>query len=212
MRQEQKQCVIIGGAEIKNYNRIHNYLGNNDFYIFCDSGLKHMEPLHLTPDLIIGDFDSWMNPKLNAETIVLPHEKDDTDTVYAIKEAMKRGFETFLLIGAAGQRLDHTLVNVYALLMLDSAGKKARLVDDYSEMEIISQHPAHIADTFPYFSLLNISGTAKGITIENAKFPLTDGEITSEYQYATSNEVLPGKTAKVSIRTGKLLLIKCFAD
>lgn len=207
-----KRCVIIGGAEIKNYNKIQDYLGKDDFYIFCDSGLKHMEPLHLTPDLIIGDFDSWSNPKPDAETIVLPREKDDTDTVYAIKEAINRGFETFLLIGAAGQRLDHTLVNVYALLMLDSSGKKAKLIDDYSEMEIVSQSPAYISDTFPYFSLLNLSGTAKGITIENAKFPLTDGEITSEYQYATSNEVLPGETAKVTITNGKLLLIKCFPE
>lgn len=207
-----KRCVIIGGAEIKNYNKIQDYLGKDDFYIFCDSGLKHMEPLHLTPDLIIGDFDSWSNPKPDAETIVLPREKDDTDTVYAIKEAINRGFETFLLIGAAGQRLDHTLVNVYALLMLDSSGKKAKLIDDYSEMEIVSQSPAYISDTFPYFSLLNLSGTAKGITIENTKFPLTDGEITSEYQYATSNEVLPGETAKVTITNGKLLLIKCFPE
>ena len=210
MRQEQGG--IIGGAEIKNYDRSRKHLGRDDFYMFCDGGLKHMAPLCLTPDLIIGDFDSWKGPRPDAETIVLPREKDDTDTVYAIKEAMKRGFETFLLIGAAGERLDHTLVNVYALLMLDSAGKRARLIDDYSEMEIVSKSPAYIPDSFPYFSLLNISGTAKGITIENARFPLENGEISSEYQYATSNEVLPGKTAKVEIRTGKLLLIKCFAE
>ncbi|MBQ8116787.1 MAG: thiamine diphosphokinase [Lachnospiraceae bacterium] len=208
MRQEQ--CVIIGGATIRNYDRIRSYLGNNDFYIFCDSGLKHQERLHLTPHLIVGDFDSWENPGLPVETITLPREKDDTDTIYAIKEAIRRGFETFLLIGAAGDRLDHTLVNVYALLMLDSAGKKARLIDDYSEMELVSRNPACIPDYFPYFSLLNISGTAKGITIKNARFPLTDGEITSEYQYATSNEVLPGETAVVTVKEGHLLLIKCF--
>ncbi|MBR1852999.1 MAG: thiamine diphosphokinase [Lachnospiraceae bacterium] len=206
----QKQCVIIGGAEIKNYDRVRSYLEKDYFYIFCDSGLKHREPLCLIPDLIVGDFDSWENPCLNAETITLPREKDDTDTVYAIKEAIRRGFETFLLIGAAGERLDHTLVNVYALLMLDSAGKKARLVDDYSEMEIVSKNTAFISNYFPYFSLLNISGTARGITIENAKFPLRDGEITSEYQYATSNEVLPGQTAQVTVKEGRLLLIKCF--
>ncbi len=209
---KQKRCVIIGGAEIKNYARVNSYLKSDDFCVFCDSGLKHMEPLQLTPDLIIGDFDSWTNPGLNAETIILPREKDDTDTVYAIKEAIRRGFETFLLIGAAGERLDHTLVNVYALLMLDSAGRQAKLIDDYSEMEIISDAPAYIPDTFAYFSLLNISGTAKGITIEHAKFPLENGEITCEYQYGTSNEVLPGQTAKVSVQEGKLLLIKCFSD
>ena len=58
------------------------------------------------------------------------------------------------------------------------------------------------------FSLLNITGTAEGISIRNAKYPLEDGKVDCSYQYAVSNEVLPGKTAEVSIAKGRLLLIK----
>ena len=82
------------------------------------------------------------------------------------------------------------------------------IFDDYSEMEIVSSSPVSIDDSFSYFSLLNISGTAKGVTVENAKYPLQNAQITCEYQYGVSNEVLPGYTAKVSVREGKLLLIK----
>lgn len=203
-----KRCVIIGGADINNYDYILKYLSKDDFYIFCDSGLRHQKKLNIEPNLIVGDFDSYDNPNLNVETIVLPCEKDDTDTVYAVKEAIKRGFEEFLLIGVVGQRLDHTLGNVSILLLLDSLGKKAKIIDDYSEMEIVSNQTAFIEDTFSYFSLLNISGTAKGITIENAKYNVSDVEISCEYQYGISNEVLPGKISKVSIKEGKLLLIK----
>ena len=71
-----------------------------------------------------------------------------------------------------GARLDHTLGNVYILLYLDSLGKKGYIIDDYSEMEIVSKEPAYIDDSYAYFSLLNISGTAKEITLENAKYPL----------------------------------------
>lgn len=42
--------------------------------------------------------------------------RNPTDTVYAMKEAIKRGFDTFLLIGVVGGRLDHTLGNVSMLL------------------------------------------------------------------------------------------------
>lgn len=203
-----KRCVIIGGANIENYIQIKKYLKADDFNIFCDSGLKHLEKLEISPDLIVGDFDSHENPNLSAETIVLPCEKDDTDTVFAVKEAIKRGFCDFLLIGVIGQRLDHTLGNVSILLMLDSLNKKAKIVDDFSEMEIISDKAAYIDDSFSFFSLINISGKAEGITIENAKYPLKNGEITTEYQYGISNEVLKNKTAKVSLSEGKLLLIK----
>ena len=203
-----KRCVIVGGAGINNYDYIRSRLYVDDYIVFCDSGLRHLEPLQVKPSLIVGDFDSHDNPYLDVETIVLPCEKDDTDTVFAVKEAIKRGFDDFLLIGVVGARLDHTLGNVSILLYLDSFGKKGIIIDDYSEMEIVSNEPAYIEDSYAFFSLLNVSGTAKGITIENAKYLLNNAEITCEYQYGVSNEVLPGKTAKVSILEGKLLLIK----
>ena len=203
-----KRCVIVGGADINNYDYIRSRLCADDYIVFCDSGLKHLEALQVKPSLIVGDFDSHDNPQLDIETIVLPCEKDDTDTVFAVKEAISRGFDDFLLIGVVGARLDHTLGNVSILLYLDSIGKKGTIIDDYSEMEIVSNEPAYIEDSYAFFSLLNVSGTAKGITIENAKYLLNNAEITCEYQYGVSNEVLPGKTAKVSILEGKLLLIK----
>lgn len=205
-----KRCVIVGGVDIGDYKRIRTYLYEDDFIILCDSGLKHIDALRVKPGLIVGDFDSHNNPHLDVETIVLPCEKDDTDTVFAVKEALKRGFDDFLLIGVVGARLDHTLGNVSILLMLDSLGKRAKILDDYSEMEIVSNEPAYIEDSFAYFSLLNISGTAKGITIKNAKYPLENAEITCEYQYGISNEVFLGQIAEVSLRKGKLLLIKVF--
>ena len=202
------RCVIVGGANINNYDFIREKLSADDYIIFCDSGLKHMENLRVQPSLIVGDFDSHDNPHLDVETIVLPCEKDDTDTVYAVKEAIKRGYDNFLLIGVVGARLDHTLGNVSILLYLDSLGKKGCIIDDYSEMKIVSNEPANIEDSYSFFSLLNISGTAKGITIENAKYPLENGEITCEYQYGISNEVLCGEMAKVSVDKGRALLIK----
>ena len=201
------RCVIIGGADIRCYDRINSLLREDDFCVYCDSGLKHMPALRATPGLIVGDFDSHENPGLDVETIVLPCEKDDTDTVYAVKEALRRGYDDFLLIGVVGGRLDHTLGNVSILLYLDSLGKHACLLDDYSRMQVVSRETALIEDSYSFFSLLNVSGVARGITIEGAKYPLRDGEITCEYQYGVSNEVLPGQTARVSVREGRLLLI-----
>lgn len=207
-----KKCVIVGGADIRDYGRIRELLTEEMVFIFCDSGLRHMEALGRKPDLIVGDFDSHVNPHMDVETIVLPHVKDDTDTVFAVKEALRRGFEEFLLIGVVGGRLDHTLGNVAILLMLDSAGKKAVIADDYSDMEIVSRERTLIPDRYPYFSLLNITGTAKGVTIRNALYPLSDAEITCEYPIGVSNEVLPGKTAEVTVKEGRLLIIKVLKE
>ncbi len=204
----QNKCVIVGGADIGNYEYIRNQLGKDDFIIFCDCGLRHQIGLDVKPSLIVGDFDSYTKPTIDIETITLPCEKDDTDTVFAVKEAVKRGYDDFLLIGVVGARLDHTLGNVYILQMLDKLGKKAKIIDDYSEMELVSNKTVCIDDSYSYFSLLNITGTARCVTITNAKYPLTDAEIPSDYQYGISNEVLPGQTASVAVADGKLLLIR----
>lgn len=205
-----QRCLIVGGAEIRNYDFVRNQLRDDDFAIFCDSGLSHIEALGVSPSLIVGDFDSHENPDMDIETIVLPCEKDDTDTVYAVKEALKRGFDSFLLVGVVGGRLDHTLGNVSILLMLHEQGKEAYIVDDFSVMQIAADREVEVADDCSYFSLLNISGIAKGISIRNAKYPLKDAEITCTYQYGVSNEVIPGQTAVVSVSDGCLLLIKVY--
>ena len=206
-----KRCIIVGGTDINNCTHIKSRLRAEDFVIYCDSGLRHLDALEAKPDLIVGDFDSHEDPHMDVETIVLPREKDDTDTVFAVKEALRRRFDEFILIGVVGARLDHTLGNVSILLRLDSLGRKGMIIDDYSVMEIVSGAPAYIEDTYAYFSLLNISGAAEGISIKNAKYPLAGASITCEYQYGISNEVLPGKTAEVTVDRGRLLLIKVFA-
>ncbi len=204
------RCVMIGGAAIRDYGRVRQALRCDDFIVCCDSGLRHAAPLGIRPALAVGDFDSWEQPGDGTETIVLPREKDDTDTVYAAREAVRRGYRDFLLTGVIGERFDHTFGNVALLLFLESLGAKARILDDFSEMEIVSREGAEIDGTYRFFSLLNISGTAEDITIRGAKYPLEGAEIRSEYQYGISNEVLPGGKASVSVGRGKLLLVKVF--
>ena len=213
-----KRCVIIGGADISDYSRMRGYLRADDFTIYCDSGLKHLGGLGAEPSLIVGDWDSHEDPHMDVETITLPVAKDDTDTVYAMKEGVKRGFKEFLLLGAVGARLDHTLVNLYILTALEDRGCHGVIADDWSEMELISSwtdeeganHPgtASVEDHYPFFSLVALEGQADGVSIRGAKFGLDKASIGPDYQYATSNEVLPGETAEITVEDGRLLLLK----
>ncbi len=204
----KSRCVVVAGAKINNYDSIRQHLRDDDFFVFCDCGLAHAAALHVTPDLIVGDFDSYKRPETDIETIVLPCEKDDTDTVFAVKEAMNRGFDDFLIIGAVGGRFDHTLGNISILALLHKNGKSGYIIDDHSHMQVVDDKTVYIEDKYPFFSLLNVFGHADGITIKNAKYPLENGCITCDYQYGISNEVLPCKIAEVSVKNGPALLIK----
>ena len=207
-----KRCVLVAAGEILDYERARTFLQNDDFFIFCDDGLRHAEGLGVEPSLIVGDFDSCdseLLAKWNAccETVQLPREKDDTDTFFAVKLALERGFDTFLFLGAMGGRFDHALGNVSILLYLDGLGKKALLVDDYSQMQIVGKESFYIEDTSSYFSVLTVAGDVSGVTIKNAKYPLENAGLTCDFQLGVSNEVLPGKVAEVSVTCGRVLVV-----
>ena len=207
------KCVIVGGVKINNTDQIKKYIDETDFVIACDSGIESCKDIGVTPNLIVGDFDSHKKPDTDIEIITLPMAKDDTDTMFATKEAVKRGFSEVVLLGVVGDRIDHTLANVYILSYLQDEGVNGMIVDDFSEMLIISkngQNISRISDNYSFFSLLCLEGKVEGVTIKNAKFPLENGIITPNHQYATSNEVLPGEVAEVSIEKGSALLVKVF--
>ncbi len=159
-----------------------------------------------------GDFDSCDADILSdyqesAEIVRLPREKDDTDTLFAVRLALERGYCDFLLLGAMGGRFDHALGNVSILLYLQGLGKKAVLADDYSQMQIVASEPFYIEDTCSYFSVLTVAGDVSGVNIKNAKYPLENASLSTDFQLGISNEVLPGKTAEVNVASGRVLVV-----
>src|SRR5574344_1282487 len=179
------RAVIVCGAKIKDYEFVSSFFSEGDFFIYCDSGLVHedrfLSKVDTKAGLIIGDFDSYKRPERDTEIIELPVMKDDTDSIYAIKEAISRGYKDILIVGAIGDRFDHSLVNAYALMLINDLGASGKLVDN--------RIPAQLDSKWRYFSLIAISGTVSGVTIKNAKYNLDKAEINPKYQYAISNEV-----------------------
>lgn len=154
-----------------------------------------------------GDSSLGSNGDRPPEIIQLPWEKDDTDTFYAVKEALKRGFTQFLLLGVIGQRFDHSLVNISVLLYLKEQGAKATIVDDYSEMQLVGAEPVKVSKDCANFSLMCVAGDVSGVTVTGAKWSLDNAQIKTSYQYGISNQVQAPEGAVVCVKEGVLLLV-----
>ena len=207
-----KRCVVVAAGMILDYKRAKSFFKPEDFFIFCDGGLTHAKALEVKPSVIVGDFDSCDSDTLaqwkdSCEIVRLPREKDDTDTLFAVKLALERGYDNFLLLGAMGGRFDHAIGNVSILLYLNELGKKALLVDDYSVMQIAGKQTLYIDENCSYFSVLTVAGSVSGVNIKNAKYPLENASLSSDFQLGISNEVLPGKIAEVSVENGRVLVV-----
>ena len=102
-----------------------------DLVIAADAGYRVCQTAGVVPDVILGDFDSMEAPKAGDRIVRLPVEKDDTDTLAAVKLGLERGCTDFYLYGGTGgKRLDHTLANLQTLLYLRRRGARGYLYDD----------------------------------------------------------------------------------
>jgi thiamine pyrophosphokinase len=84
----------------------------SDFIIAADGGSHHCKSLGITPNVIIGDFDSLDLKDVNTyrqagvEIIQHPTHKDETDLELALLLATKHDITHVFIIGALGDRWD----------------------------------------------------------------------------------------------------------
>ena len=99
-------CFIIGAGS---FYGLPVPIQPTDTVIAADGGWEVCRALHITPTLLVADFDSLTTPPDFDHTLRLPVEKDDTDMLRAVKEGFARGEADFRLLGGmGGSRTDHT--------------------------------------------------------------------------------------------------------
>lgn len=212
-----KRCIIISGGDLGDQKKIKLNITPDDLIVAADSGYLHALRLGITPHILLGDYDSMTleeaGKTLTSATQVLRYqvEKDDTDTMLAVKVGLEHGCEEFILLGALGGRLDHTIANIQALKYLLDRGKKGMILAGDNTAQMLCDGSMNISTEEGFkFSLFSYSESCKGVTIEGAKYPLQDYTMTNGDPIGTSNQVQPGKTATVSVREGVLLIVTSF--
>lgn len=198
-------CYIAGAMPLE--PALAPQPNEGDLVIAADGGYASLTKLGVTPHLVVGDFDSLGRVPEHPEVHRLPCEKDDTDTGYAIKTALARGYTRFVLLGGMGGRLDHTVANLQLLGYLAEQGAVGILAGKGQAATVVTNG----SFTFPaacsgYCSVFCQSGTARGVTLEGLKYPLTDAQLTESFPIGVSNEFL-GVPARVRVKDGALLLI-----
>ena len=178
-----------------------------DLVIAADGGLAHLEKMKTIPDILLGDFDSLQSEPMAKEIIRLPVKKDDTDTLFAVKVGLERGFTRFVVYGGVGKRLDHTLANLQVLNFIAAKGGRGFLCgDDFTATAVMNSEISFSENAKGTLSVFSASGKADGVGLEGVLYPLTNARISCEFPIGVSNEFI-GKTAKVSVTDGTLTVI-----
>ncbi len=197
------KCVIFCASE---FSGLREPLEPGDYLIAADGGLRHVEALGLTPDAILGDFDSLGYVPTGAA--VYPVEKDDTDAMLAVRRGLSMGFRKFLLYGSLdGPRLDHTVANFQTLQFLADNDAQGILVGNTTMATVIKNgslsFPAGAEGTISVFCH---GPDAGGVTLKGLYYPLENGTLTPGFPLGASNH-FTGVPAKITVEEGSLLVI-----
>lgn len=199
-------CHIVGAGGF----RVNTFRPRpGDYVIAADAGYLHLEKLGCRPDLVLGDFDSMTHVPDHSNVLRLPVEKDDTDTLHAVKVGMELGYRRFALHSAlGGPRLDHTLANLQTLVYLTVRGAKG-VIFGPEDTVITAVHNASIefsADHQGILSVFCMGDRAEGVTLTGLKYPLDDYTMTCDVPIGVSNE-FTGQPAAVFVKKGTVLVL-----
>lgn len=198
-----EECVIFCAA---GFDGLARPIGPDAYVIAADGGLRHTENLGLTPNAVLGDFDSLGYTPKGAG--VFPVEKDDTDAMLAVRLGLERGCDEFLLYGSLdGPRLDHTVANFQTLQFLADHGAVGYLIGNTTIVTVVKNgkiiFPAGLSGTISVFCM---GKDAEGVIERGLFYGLENGVLTSGFPLGVSNH-FTGEKAEISVKNGSLLVL-----
>ena len=214
------RCLIFTNGTLPNLELARRILRLDDFVLCADGGTHHALALGLTPNVIMGDFDSITDEERQqvmadgVQIFQYPSDKNETDLELALNYAMDNSYREIVIVAALGNRLDQSLGNLALLtdprhstlrpgsgqafdIRLDDGIEQAFFCRDESEIE---GKPGDIVSLIPW------GGEVTGVHTQGLKWPLADETLLPHKTRGISNEML-GEVARVQIQSGLLLVV-----
>ncbi|MCM1168183.1 MAG: thiamine diphosphokinase [Ruminococcus sp.] len=199
----KKICSIICGAPTKGLDRELV----NGYVIAADRGLDVALEAGITPDLVVGDFDSARSavPE-GVECVKVSPVKDDTDAMLAADFALKHGCTELRFFCALGGRIDHTLANIQMLYHLKIRGINGELFGDDTSLFLLSNEGRSIPKFDGRLSVFAYDKTAV-VTETGVKYPITNHPLTNDMPIGVSNEIVDD-SAEITVHSGTALVLE----
>lgn len=205
-----KTAYIFAGGDISEPGFIDcGEIMRNGFVVCADRGYEYARQLGIVPDVLVGDLDSYTG-ELPADVKIYrcPAEKDDTDTMLAVKLAIEQGCREIILYGALGGRFDHAFANIQTLIYAHEHGCDMQIADSDNIIAVqgAGERRYPLMEKW-YFSLFSLTEKTVIERLAGVKYPLENAELTSGFPIGVSNEI-SGREALVSVRSGLLLIVR----
>ncbi len=200
------RTLILCNGESSSGELLGTFVSRCDFFVAADGGGNHALKMGFTPDVIIGDLDSYRPVNSFDGTVIRDSDQETNDLEKAMKLALEKGSRRINILGATGNRLDHSLKNLSVLAQFASQCDRLMMADDHLMTLVI---PTGFAVDLPeghMVSLFPLSGKVEGISTSGLKYPLYGETLENGKRDGSSNEAIGG-TVRITYTRGVLLFM-----
>ncbi len=205
-----KKCIILANGKPPKKSIITFFQNRGYNKLICaDGGSNSASKMKLVPDLIIGDLDSISAKSLkefkSVSKIIRLKRQNDTDVEKCLKYAINNNFDEALLVGATGNRLDHTFCNLGIVLKYFPQMKISLI----AENSFLRPYTGSVdLKTIPgeTISLYGISPKTKIIS-KGLKYELKNASLPFGIRESTSN-IAKKNLLKLKISNGVVFVIR----
>ena len=188
--------LIFGSMACGNWDFLAPYRQWPDLVIAADGGLDCARQAGFAPTVYIGDGDSGGHMEPGLTCVPLKPEKDVTDLEAAYDWAKDHGLKELIFTGCTGGRLDHHMAAMELLETARTDGLKGVLLDEKNRVEFLTPGSYTLENLgYAYFSLIPLDRMLLGVTIREAKYPLTDRDVRRGDSLTVSNEFAAASVA-----------------
>jgi thiamine pyrophosphokinase len=183
--------IIANAGPISNYLRqiIHTFKN----IIALDGAADKLFDFIITPDVVIGDFDSIKQSTLvTLKKLDVPvyhiHDQDYTDLDKAIMFCDSNGAKVINIYNCLGARLDHTLINLRMLKRYWSETREMTIFDDQSKVIYLTNQSIELTGKVGD-DVAVMAFTEAVVTSTGLQYEMNNYKLEFAYQESTSNSL-----------------------
>ena len=183
-----RAIIFLNGTPVS--ERALNSVNIENALVICADGAFDYIKGKITPDIILGDFDSVSDKSFpeTSEVLTFPPEKDFTDGHLAVQTAIDRGADEIEIYGAFGGRPDHAYSNLSLLYQSKQAGAVAVLYDENWRVYLLDGAVKLSASANKYVSIVPFFESAHIISTKGLKYPMQNVTLNRQHILGISNE------------------------
>lgn len=207
-------ALLVCAAPVEGSSELVSRLAvSADIIIAVDGGGDVCREAGVTPDVLLGDFDSLGSDAVDEFALEgvrihkFPAEKDSTDLELALVEARRMGADRVMVTAAFSGRLDHTLGALAALAAAAHMQPQLRepemagwILDSEGRRELgLTGRDATV-------SIVPLGGSAT-VSATGVRWPLQLADISPRSTLGISNRITAAEGARVTVYEGTVAVI-----